>query len=60
MIVCLIVLALFVFKAPQYTWVGGLLCVAYLIVKHSFKERFIRKRSCHFDEFDWWQDNQGL
>lgn len=58
MIFTFIVVALFVFKAPDYTWLGCLLCFTYLVIKSILKKNRPQKRE--YDEFDWWQDNQGL
>lgn len=57
MIFTIIVVGLFVFKAPDLTWLSFPICFAYLAIKSAIKKN-CRKRE--YDEFDWWQDNQCL
>lgn len=59
MIVVLLIVAIFVFKFPHIAWVSAPICVLYLVLKSVIKEK-LPKREAERDEFDWWQDNQGL
>ncbi len=69
MLVTIIIVSLFVFKAPDYVWLSVPICFAYLVLKSKFKARMKRNNDSQlhddcpqteYDEFDWWQDNQGL
>ncbi len=68
MIFTIIVVGLFVFKAPDYAWLSVPICFFYLVLKHTIKDRIASDRKdkhddvpyTEYDEFDWWQDNQGL
>lgn len=53
----IIVVSLFVFKAPNLTWLSFPICFAYFFLKNIGKRHSPKQ---HYDEFDWWQDNQGL
>lgn len=57
MIFTIIVVGLFVFKAPALTWLSFPICFAYLAIKSAIKKNRPKRK---YDEFDWWQDNQGL
>lgn len=57
MIFTIIVVGLFVFKAPNLTWLSVPVCFAYFFIKNIVKQHLPKQ---HYDEFDWWQDNQGL
>lgn len=57
MIFTIIVVGLFVFKAPALTWLSFPICFAYLAIKSAIKKNRSKRT---YDEFDWWQDNQGL
>ena len=59
MIFTVIVVSLFVFKAPDYAWLSAPICLAYLILKSIIKQK-APPDDYEYDEFDWWQDNQGL
>ena len=59
MIVVLIIVAIFAFKFPHIAWLSGPICVLYLVLKSVIKEK-LPKREVEHDEFDRWQDNQGL
>ena len=58
MLFTIIVVALFVFKAPSLVWLSIPICLIYLILKGFIKKGLPRHQN-HFDEFDLWQDNQG-
>ena len=61
MFVCLIIIAVFVFKFPEHEWLFALLCFAYVGLKSWVKKGTAsRNNDIYYDEFDWWQDNQGL
>lgn len=62
MFVTIIVVALFVFKAPNYVWLSIPICFAYFFLKFAIKQAAHREKKIvyEWDEFDWWQDNQGL
>lgn len=60
MIFTIIVITLFVFKAPKFTWVGVLICFGYFFLKSMVKNGLPQQQHDEFDEFDWWQDDQGL
>lgn len=57
MIFTIIVVGLFVFKAPALTWLSFPICFAYLAIKSAIKKNRPKRT---YDELDWWQDNQGL
>lgn len=57
MIFTIIIVGLFVFKAPDYTWLSVPICFAYFFLKSIVKRNLPQQ---NYDEFDWWQDNQGL
>ncbi len=57
MIFTIIVVSFFVFKAPGLTWLSFPICLAYLAIKSAIKKNDSEQT---YDEFDWWQDNQGL
>lgn len=69
MLVTIIIVGLFVFKAPDYVWLSIPICFAYLFLKSAIKAGAGHKNNkrshddcpqTEYDEFDWWQDNQGL
>ncbi len=57
MIFTIIVVALFVFKAPGYEGFCIPICLAWFGLKALFKRALVSEK---FDIFDIWQDNQGL
>ncbi len=64
MIFTLIVVGLFVFKAPEYTWLSVPICLVYFFLKSLVKRGAAHTKNdvpeTEFDEFDLWQDNQDL
>lgn len=62
MIFTIVVVSLFVFFAPAFVWLSIPICLAYHILKSSLKEAANQEKPSvdEWDEFDWWQDNQGL
>lgn len=57
MIFTIVIVSLFVFKAPDFTWLSIPICFVYFFIKSTIKRDLPHH---HYDEFDWWQDNQGL
>lgn len=65
MIFTIFVVAFFVFTAPGLTWLSIPICLIYLAIKSylkgdNSKDKGKGKDKNTYDEFDWWQDNQGL
>lgn len=63
MIFTIFVVSFFVFTAPALTWLSIPICLIYLIIKSSIKKDNSKSKGKDqdtYDEFDWWQDNQGL
>ena len=60
MIVTLIVVTWFVFKAPAVAVLSVPICLVYLILKYELFGKRKRREVFYYDEFDWWQDNQGF
>ncbi len=55
MILDAIIISVFVFEFPGWEWLG----VVIVFLRHILFES-TPKRDYKSDEFDWWQDNQGL
>ena len=64
MIITLIIVSFFVFVLPSLALLSIPICLVYLIVKSIIKEQLKsdkkEDKEPQWDEFDWWQDNQGL
>lgn len=61
MIVCLIIIAIFIFKYPEYDWLCLVICISYMGLKSWLKESVSsRNKDIDYDEFDFWYDDQGL
>ena len=65
MLFTITVVSLLVFRAPGIAWLSVPICLVYLIIKSEFKDKSGTGRKddapiTEYDDFDWWQDNQGL
>ena len=63
MIFVIIVVGWFVFKAPNLVWLSVPICFAYHFLKSIIMNSVHQDKPSNgnkSDEFDWWQDNQGL
>ena len=61
MIVTIIIVSLFVFKAPDYAWMSVPIRLAYLFIKSKIKESLPEVRDDEYeDEYEMWQDDEDL
>lgn len=61
MIFTIIVVSLFVFKAPDYAWLSVPICFAYFFIKSKIKENLPKNREDEYeDEYEMWQDDEDL
>ena len=61
MIFTIIVVSLFVFKAPDYAWLSVPICLAYFFIKSKIKENLPKSREDEYeDEYEMWQDDEDL